>query len=133
MRLALAAWAVPLTALLYWGTVEVLDRAVPWPEAVCVPTGEDPYEEHEQCEPGESKSRDVVNVLSAEKVTAPVLALGLLGGLGLAVAALVRTRGDVTQRAARRVALAALIALVAVPAVVGGFLLFVIASFRIAG
>lgn len=128
MKLAIAAWALPMFALLYLAAAHVLDSAVPWPEPVCAPDAE-----YGDCTVPESKLRDFASVASAEKVTVPIVMLGIAGGIGLGVAALIQARGKPELKRARKVAIGALVVLFVVPALFGGFLLFIASVSHITG
>lgn len=141
LRLAVAAWLLPATVALFAGVVSWLDGTVPYPELDEPPPcygdeqGETICPEPEPRPP--STLRRVVSVLAAEKVYAPLGLFALVSGLGLSIAALVRTRASrkvhAEDKTAFRVALAAVVVLCVVPLCAGAVLLAMVMSFQIRG
>ncbi len=143
-RLAVAAWLVPATLVLFIGAVRWLDGVVPHPDFVAAP----PCYPDPQGEPGEticpepapnppSTLRSMVTTLAAEKVSAPLALFALVAGLGLSITVLVRTRTSrksiAEDKTAFRVALAAMVVLCVVPSCAGAMLAAVVMSFPIRG
>lgn len=129
MRLAIAAWAAPLFGLFFLIAGSVLDSVVPWPESLCPPDYEYAYE----CQVPESGLRDLASALSAEKVVAPVVMLGVVLGIAFGIVAVIQARGRPELRRARNLAIGALVLLFVVPLVLGGLLLLIASVSRISG
>lgn len=142
LRLAIAAWVVPLTCGALVLGIYALDANVAWPQPVGEPMpcygtddGDTICPEEPELEP--SKLRNLASALRSETVLGVLWLVAMVGGLGSAITAVIRTRKtrreDATARLAFRVAIAALVVVVGVPLAASLWLLFVIATFPIRG